>query len=149
MLYYEWQYIILIIILIIVSIITILTPWVQDVNWAYLRRSEDVLDIFWTSDVHSIYVLCPGGMIIITIKKISGIFISWVGAPTPRENQHNKSVKILDLNIKIQNSHPRWDPPWCGDGSYLTKRFHLVRQQEELGGVTQARSSITSGSSLC
>ena len=25
------------------------------------RRSEDVLDVFWTSFVRSIYVLCPGG----------------------------------------------------------------------------------------
>ena len=151
MLYYEWQYIILIIILIIVSIIIILTPWAQDVNWTYVRLSEDVLDIFWTSYIHSIYVLCPGGMIVIiilyqpesfvihsdhtfrfiddliTIRKISGIFISWVGTPTPRENQLNKSAKILGLNIKIQNSHPRWDPPSCGDGSYLMKRFYLVR----------------------
>ena len=27
----------------------------------HIRRSEDVLDFFWTSYVHSIYVLCPGG----------------------------------------------------------------------------------------
>ena len=37
------------------------TLWAQEVNWTYIRRSEDVLDVFLTSYVHSIYVLCPGG----------------------------------------------------------------------------------------
>ena len=35
-----------------------LTPWTQDVNWTYIRRSEDVLDVCWTSYIRSIYVLC-------------------------------------------------------------------------------------------
>ena len=34
------------------------TPWTQDVNWTYIRRSEDVLDVSWKSYVCSIYVLC-------------------------------------------------------------------------------------------
>ena len=34
----------------------------QDVNWTYIRRSEDVLDVFWTSYVRSIYVLCLRGI---------------------------------------------------------------------------------------
>ena len=34
------------------------TPSIQDVNSTYIRRSEDVLDVFWTSYVRSIYVLC-------------------------------------------------------------------------------------------
>ena len=33
----------------------------QDINWTYIRRSEIVLDVFWTSYVRSIYILCPGG----------------------------------------------------------------------------------------
>ena len=37
------------------------TPWTQYVNWTYIRRSEDVLDVFWTSYIRSIYVLCPEG----------------------------------------------------------------------------------------
>ena len=37
------------------------TPWAQDVNWTYIRRSEDILEVFWTSYVRSIYVLCSGG----------------------------------------------------------------------------------------
>ena len=35
-----------------------LTPQTQDVNWTYIRRSEDIQNVFWTSYVHSIYVLC-------------------------------------------------------------------------------------------
>ena len=34
------------------------SPQTQDVNWTYIRRWEDVLDVFWTSYVRSIYVLC-------------------------------------------------------------------------------------------
>ena len=33
----------------------------QDVNWTYIRRSEGVQDVFWTSYKRLIYVLCPGG----------------------------------------------------------------------------------------
>ena len=35
-------------------------PLVTDVNWTYIRRSENVVDVFWRSYAHSIYVLCPG-----------------------------------------------------------------------------------------
>ena len=35
------------------------TPWSQDANWTYIKRSEEHLNI-WTSYLHSIYVLCPG-----------------------------------------------------------------------------------------
>ena len=34
-----------------------LSPWTQDVNWTCIRRSENVLDIFWTSYVRSMYGL--------------------------------------------------------------------------------------------
>ena len=36
-------------------------PWTQDVNQTYILLLEGVLDVFWTSYVRSIYVLCPGG----------------------------------------------------------------------------------------
>ena len=36
-------------------------PLTQDVNWAHIRRSEEVQDVFWTSYVRSIYVLCLRG----------------------------------------------------------------------------------------
>ena len=28
----------------------------------YIKRSEDVLDVYWTSYVRSMYVLCPGAI---------------------------------------------------------------------------------------
>ena len=37
-------------------------PIDKDVNWTYISRSEDVLDVFWTSYVRSIYVLCLLGL---------------------------------------------------------------------------------------
>ena len=37
------------------------TPQTQDVNWTYIRRSEDVQDVFWTPYVRLIYVLCLRG----------------------------------------------------------------------------------------
>ena len=37
------------------------TPWTQDANWTYIRGSEHIQDVLWTSYVRSIYVLCPGG----------------------------------------------------------------------------------------
>ena len=33
-----------------------LLPRRHDVNWTYIRRSEEVLHVFWTSYVRSIYV---------------------------------------------------------------------------------------------
>ena len=39
-----------------------ISPWTQDVNWTYIRRSEDTLDVFWTSYIRLIYILCPGGL---------------------------------------------------------------------------------------
>ena len=27
----------------------VISPWTQDVNWTYIRRSEDVQDVIWTS----------------------------------------------------------------------------------------------------
>ena len=33
----------------------------QDVNWTHIRRSEDAMDVFWTSFVCLIYSLCLRG----------------------------------------------------------------------------------------
>ena len=35
----------------------------QNVNWTYIRSSEDILDVFWTSYVRSMYVLCLRGFL--------------------------------------------------------------------------------------
>ena len=36
------------------------SPWIQDVNLTYIRLSNDVQDVFSTSYVRSVYILCPG-----------------------------------------------------------------------------------------
>ena len=42
------------------SIHLVLSTWTQDANWTYRKRLEDVQDVFWTSCVRSVYILCPG-----------------------------------------------------------------------------------------
>ena len=36
------------------------TTWIQDVNWTYVRRWQDILDVYWVSYMRSIYVQCSG-----------------------------------------------------------------------------------------
>ena len=38
-----------------------LSAWAQDKNWTYIRRSEDIQNVFWTSYVPTVYVLCLRG----------------------------------------------------------------------------------------
>ena len=36
-----------------------------------------------------------------------------------------KKVKVyLKLLQYVQSALPRWNPPWRGEGAYLTKKFH-------------------------
>ena len=56
---------------------------------------------------------------------------------------------MLLLNWFSKRFKPRWNPPWRGEGGYLTKRFRPVRQQGEPFGAMQLRSSRTNRSSLC
>lgn len=42
----------------------VITPWKQDVNWTYIRKN--VMDIFCTLYVRSIYVLKPGAVIVVS-----------------------------------------------------------------------------------
>ena len=51
----------------------LLTQYTQDVNWTYIRRSEDVLGIFWGSYVRSIYVLYPRGSFMVFSLKLFAI----------------------------------------------------------------------------
>ena len=37
------------------------TRLTQDINWVYVRRSEEIQDVLWRSHVRSVYVLCPRG----------------------------------------------------------------------------------------
>ena len=46
------------------------SPYRQDVNWTYTRRSEDIQDVFWTSYIRLIYIL-----------SLRGMFMSYVSYP--------------------------------------------------------------------
>ena len=43
-----------------------ITPWAQAVNCTYIRRSEDVQDVFWTSYVRAVYGLCQVVLILLS-----------------------------------------------------------------------------------
>ena len=51
-----------------IEIFLVFTPWKQDVTLTYIKCSEDVLDVFWTCHICSIFVLCPGGRIAFLMK---------------------------------------------------------------------------------
>ena len=59
-----------------------------------------------------------------------------------------KPLQLKQTKTHTQSVVPRWNPPWCGEGAYLTKRFFPVHQQGELIGATQLRSSRINRSSL-
>lgn len=68
-------------------------------------------------------------------------------------NFQKKKEKNLtwDDVAKVANyaaSPPRWKPPWCGEGAYLTKRFQPVHQQGKLARANLLRLGRISGSSL-
>ena len=48
------------------------TPWIQDTDWAYLRRLEDVKKLYWTSFARSIYIVYPGVMKKTYLKNLNG-----------------------------------------------------------------------------
>ena len=47
--------------------------WTQDLNLSHIRRSEDVLDVFWMSYERSVYVLHPRGY----VSKIENLAFKW------------------------------------------------------------------------
>ena len=55
------------------------------------------------------------------------------------------------LHLLTYALFPWWNPPWHGEGAYLTKRLHPMHQNGELVGTMLLRSSRTNRSSqvLC
>ena len=84
------------------------TPQTQDLNWTYIRHSEDVQDVFWTSYVRSIYVLFLGGSVWInlTLKRLRGVKM----IPPLEDFSENVSTKdrvkpCFSVNFNIIISH--------------------------------------------
>ena len=57
------------------------SPWTQDVSSTYIRRSEDVLNVFRTSYVRSVYVLFPGGYLMLSFLKQFNYLIYLIDDP--------------------------------------------------------------------
>ena len=67
----------------------------------------------------------------------------------------NNSIQVIQNGFfhitrqALQNMQalpPRWNPPWRGEGAYLTKRLQPVYQQEQLFGAMLLRFSRTNKS---
>ena len=85
------------------------SPSIQDVNWTYVRRSEEVQDVFRTSYVRSIYVLCPGVNIRREIWRRSLILSAYCCITRIHEYVGNCQKRIHSL-VK----HLRWSFLWKG-----------------------------------
>ena len=71
------------------------TSWTQDTNWTYIRHSEHIKDVFWTSFVRSIYVLC-------LMDRLRFNFMSLlnISRETSATNfYHQETDKIVEINI--------------------------------------------------
>ena len=60
----------------------------------YIRRSEDVQDVLWTSNVRSIYILCQRGYVEVIITKSTDDsgkkgFVNMNKALTPKKGIHS------------------------------------------------------------
>ena len=73
-----------------------LPPSTKDVNWTYIRFSEEAQGVFWTSYVRSIYNLCPGGR----CKKSRGL------VRTPANIYHVENYYCKTLHLRC------WQGPW-------------------------------------
>ena len=75
------------------------SPWTQDVNWTYKRRSKDVQDVFWTSYVLSVYTLCRGGY-----SPIAEQCLIRVDIKIQKRSQHvNPSCPFYQLNAYFKS----------------------------------------------
>ena len=90
----------------------LLSPWTQDVNWTYIRCSEDVQDVFWTSYVRSIYVQ--------GYDYPNLWFWSLLLAYLLYSNPKDKRLKVHSL--KPETIFGNWKPFKCDEKCFL---FHL------------------------
>ena len=70
-----------------------ITPWA---NWTSIRRSEDTLNVLWTSYARSVYVLCPRGMSLTSIKFPMHVYFRSSVLQVKKEAIKNFSKLILD-----------------------------------------------------
>ena len=68
-------------------------PWTQNVNRTSIRRSENVLDVFWTYYISSIYALCLGCNLDVFITFLATIF-----------SDHKRFLKIYRPLMFFQRS---------------------------------------------
>ena len=97
-----------------------MSPWTEVVSWMYIRRSEDVSDVFWTSYLRLVYTLCSEDAL-----------------RNSRRNYTYKFLSLLKLNLcDTPEVHPEFHQiskmelfESCFDRlkavSYYRKKLHL------------------------
>ena len=79
----------------------------------------------------------------ICISKTSRKFVFSVRSNFPQLIRQGGDTRVAIYDIYP----PRWNPPWRGEGAYLTKSFQSEHQQEELVGAMLLCSIRTNRSS--
>ena len=93
----------------------IYTSQPQDVNWTYIKRSEDVHDVFWTFYARSIYVLCLWG---------SDTYLFLIDGNAVE--RHHQSVLVIYFPREMQVSTHRtllYETPICPKTYKIPRRF--------------------------
>ena len=82
-----------------------MSPWTEVVNWMYIRRSEDVSDVSWTSYLRLVYVLCSEDALCTSrgnyaYKFLSLLKLSLYDSPEVRPEFHQISkVEIFESHF--------------------------------------------------
>ena len=114
-----------------IFLLSVCTPWTQNVKWMYMRRSEDVQDVFWMSYLPSIYVVYLGVNYLFCISKLYKATVLPHSENTPFSDNGHNLIFILVFFILVS---------WCFTGSlcWLTQEISLLHLQELVSeAVTQ------------
>ena len=102
----------------------------QGVNWTYIRRSEDVQDVFWTSCVRSIYVLC------LRVWQTSMMKLLAVNRSSPPE------VVLGKASLKMCSQFTREHPCWSAIFSNFFFFFFSIRVKFKFAAYFQNTFSL-------
>ena len=94
------------------SMLSCYLPSRHEVNWTYIRRSEDVQDVFWTFYVRSVYVLCLRGrcrikLFCVKIQLNQGVYTQYSNVFTYVRN-HRYKIIHMENQMKVICSLKFW-----------------------------------------
>ena len=115
----------------------ILDPLNTGLNWTYVRHLEDILDVFWTSYVRSIYVLVQSNF-----QNCSNNENTMFWSELSMRNPNSFSKDLLKVY--------KFDTRDCSSYTLLLtlNMFHAFRKEISNGGVFRILSNINVGTAL-